>query len=154
MARIPDPQPGYLVISYAYLWQRDATQGRDEGTKYRPAVVVLAVESDDAHGDSSRWQRDATLVVPSYAPHRKPDDPAVGVEIPPLTKRRLGLDAERSWVIVSEVNRFEWPGPDLLPIAPGQWAYGIMPAGLFRNIRDGVVGLARQRKFAQVRREP
>ena len=144
MARIPDPQPG-LVIDYAYLWQHEAAQGRDEGTKYRPAVVVLAVESDDAHGET-------VLVAP--VTHRKPDDPAAGVEIPPLTKRRLGLDPERSWVIVSEVNRFEWPGPDLLPIAPGQWAYGILPAGLFRNIRDGVVGLARRRKLAQVRRTP
>ena len=143
MARIPDPQPG-LVISYAYLWQREATQGRDEGTKYRPAVVVLAVESDGPHGKT-------VLVAPIS--HRQPDDPAIGIEIPPLTKSRLGLDPERSWVIVSEVNRFEWPGPDLLPVAPGQWAYGILPAGLFRIIRDRLAGLAGQRKLAQVRRE-
>ena len=59
-------------MSYAYLWQRDwPTQGRDEGTKYRPAVVVLAVESDDAHGET-------VLVAP--VTHRKPDDPAAGVE--------------------------------------------------------------------------
>ena len=144
MARIPDPQPG-LVISYAYLWQRDATQGRDEGTKYRPAVVVLSVETEDGYGNT-------VLVAPIT--HRKPDDPAAGVEIPPLTKRRLGLDSERSWVILSEVNRFEWPGPDLLPVAPGQWAYGILPAGLFRIIRDRLADLARQRRLANVRREP
>ena len=143
MARIPDPQPG-LVIRYAYLWQRDATQGRDEGTKYRPAVVVLAVESDGEYGKT-------VLVAPIT--HRQPDDPAIGVEIPPLTKRRLGLDPERSWIIVSEVNGFEWPGPDLLPVAPGQWAYGYLPAGLFRTVRDCLAGLARQRKLAQVRRE-
>ena len=144
MARIPDPQPG-LVISYAYLWQRDATQGRDEGTKYRPAVIVLSVETEDGYGNT-------VLVAPIT--HRKPDDPAAGVEIPPLTKRRLGLDSERSWVILSEVNRFEWPGPDLLPVAPGQWAYGILPAGLFRIIRDRLADLARQRRLAHVRREP
>ena len=143
MARIPDPQPG-LVISYAYLWKREAAQGRDERTKYRPAVVVLAVESDDAHGKT-------VLVAPIT--HRQPDDPAAGVEIPPLTKRRLGLDPERSWIVLSEVNRFEWPGPDLLPIAPGQWAYGILPAGLFGIVRDRLVGIVRQRKLAQVRRE-
>ena len=110
MARIPDPQPG-LVISYAYLWKRDAAQGQDEGTKYRPAVVVLAMESDSVRGKT-------VLVAPIT--HREPGDAAAGVEIPPLTKRRLGLDAERSWIILSEVNRFEWPGPDLLPVAPGQ----------------------------------
>ena len=143
MARIPDPQPG-LVISYAYLWKRDAAQGREEGIKYRPAVVVLAVESDEGRGKS-------VLVAPIT--RQKPDDAATAVEIPPLTKRRLGLDAEPSWVILSEVNRFEWPGPDLLPVAPGQWAYGMLPEGLFRTIRDRLAGIARQRKLAQVRRE-
>lgn len=143
MARIPDPQPG-LVISYAYLWKRDAAQGRDEGTKYRPAVVVLAVESDDSRGKT-------VLIAPIT--HREPDDPGAGVEIPPLTKRRLSFDAERSWVILSEVNRFEWPGPDLLPVAPGQWAYGILPGGLFRIIRQRLADMARQRKLAQVRRQ-
>ena len=143
MARIPDPQPG-LVISYAYLWKRDAAQGREEGTKYRPAVVVLAVESDDAHGKT-------VLVAPIT--HRPPDEGAAAAEIPPLTKGRLGLDAEPSWVILSEVNRFEWPGPDLRPVAPGQWAYGMLPEGLFRIIRDRLAGRARQRKLARVRRE-
>ena len=143
MARIPDPQPG-LVISHAYLWQRDAAQGRDEGTKYRPAVVVLAVETDGAHGKT-------VLVAPIT--HRTPDDPTVAVEIPPQTKRRLGLDAERSWVIVSEVNRFEWPGPDLRPVSPGRWAYGFLPAGLIRIIRDRLVEVTRRRKLAEVRRE-
>ena len=143
MARIPDPQPG-LVISYAYLWKRDAAQGREEGTKYRPAVVVLAVESDEARGKT-------VLVAPIT--HRMPDDPATAIEMPPLTKRRLGLDPEPSWIIVSEVNRFEWPGPDLLPVAPGQWAHGMLPAGLFGIVRDRLARVARQRKLAQVRRE-
>ena len=143
MARIPDPQPG-LVISYAYLWKRDAAQGRVEGTKYRPTVVVLVVESDEARGKT-------VLVAPIT--HRKPDDPAAGIEIPPLTKRRLGLNPEPSWIIVSEVNRFEWPGPDLLPVAPGQWAYDMLPAGLFGIVRDRLARVARQRKLAQVRRQ-
>jgi hypothetical protein len=29
------------------------------------------------------------------------------------TNQRLGLDAERSWVMLTEANRFVWPGPDL-----------------------------------------
>lgn len=144
MARIPDPQPG-LVISYAYLWQREAARDRHEGTKYRPAVVVMAVEHDDARGKT-------VLVAPIT--HRQPENTSVAVEIPPQTKRRLGLDPERSWIVVSEVNRFEWPGPDLLPIAPGEWAYGILPAGLFRAVRNRIADTARRRKLAQVRREP
>ena len=143
MARIPDPQPG-LVISYAYLWQREAAQGRDEGIKYRPAVIVLAVDSHEERGKT-------VLVAPIT--HRAPDDPAVAVEIPPTTKRRLGLDEDPSWVVISEVNRFEWPGPDLLPIAPGRWAYGYLPAGLFRTIRERLVDVARRRRLAQVQRD-
>ena len=144
MARIPDPQPG-LVISYAYLWHREAARDRHEGTKYRPAVVVMAVEHDGARGKT-------VLVAPIT--HRQPEHTSAAVEIPPQTKRRLGLDPERSWIIVSEVNRFEWPGPDLLPIAPGEWAYGILPAGLFRVVRNRIADTARRRKLAQVRREP
>ena len=105
---------------------------------------MLAVEHDDARGKT-------VLVAP--VTHRRPGDSTASVEIPPQTKRRLGLDPERSWILVSEVNRFEWPGPDLLPVAPGQWAYGFLPAGLFRAIRDRLLDVARHRKLAQVRRE-
>jgi hypothetical protein len=37
----------------------------------------------------------------------------VGIEIPPRVKQHLGLDWERSWVIVSECNLDSWPSPDL-----------------------------------------
>ena len=38
---IPTPQPA-LVIRYAYLWPSEQAQGRDEGSKDRPAAIVLA----------------------------------------------------------------------------------------------------------------
>ena len=41
---LPDPQLG-LVISYSYLWHHEHNAGRDEGTKSRPCVVVLAMEN-------------------------------------------------------------------------------------------------------------
>jgi hypothetical protein len=34
--------------------------------------------------------------------HSPPADPSAAVELPQETKRRLGLDAERSWIVVSE----------------------------------------------------
>ena len=144
MAPIPEPESG-LVISYAYLWHSEASRGRDEGSKYRPAVVVLATQDKPDGGK-------AVLVAP--VTHRPPDDPAMAVEIPPQTKRRLGLDADRSWIVVSEVNRFEWPGPDLRPVAPGRWAFGLLPAGLFRMARARLVELAGARRVRQVRRSP
>ena len=142
MAPIPEPEPG-LVISYAYLWHSEASRGRDEGAKYRPAVIVLTTENRPDGGKT-------VLVAP--VTHRSPDDPAMAVEIPPQTKRRLGLDADRSWIVVSEVNRFEWPGPDLRPVAPGRWAFGLLPAGLFRTVRTRLVELAGRRNVRQVRR--
>lgn len=144
MAPIPEPEPG-LVISYAYLWHSEASHGRDEGAKYRPAVVVLAMEDKPDGGRT-------VLVAP--VTHRPPDDPAMAVEIPPQTKRRLGLDADRSWIVVSEVNRFEWPGPDLRPVSPGRWAFGLLPAGLFRAVRIRMVELTGGRRTRQVYRSP
>ncbi len=144
MVPIPEPEPG-LVISYAYLWHSEASRGRDEGSKYRPVVVVLATQDKPDGGK-------AVLVAPIT--HRPPDDPAMAVEIPPQTKRRLGLDADRSWIVVSEVNRFEWPGPDLRPVSPGCWVFGLLPAGLFRTVRARMVELVGRRRARQVYRSP
>ena len=90
---LPDPEPG-LVISYAYLWHHEYRAGQEEGRKDRPSVIVLAIERAS----------DGTAVV-TVLPitHRSPDDP---VEIPPAVKRLLGLDVERSWIVVDEGNEF------------------------------------------------
>ncbi|MEE8272803.1 MAG: type II toxin-antitoxin system PemK/MazF family toxin, partial [Alphaproteobacteria bacterium] len=92
---IPTPKPG-LVINYAYLWHSESRRGQEEGVKIRPCVIVLDV-AEDALG---------TIVTVAPVTHREPDDPQAAVELPAETKRRLGLDAERSWVILTEVNRF------------------------------------------------
>lgn len=113
----PDPIPG-LVIRYAYLWGSERARGREEGSKYRPAVVVLAVAAT-RHGG-----REVTVAPIT---HRQPADPADAVAIPPDTAARLGLDADRSWILVTEVNQFAWPGPDVRPVAPGRSAYGLLP---------------------------
>ncbi len=144
MTSIPEPAPG-LVVSFAYLWQHEATAGRVEGSKDRPAVVVLAAETGPAGGKT-------VLVAPIT--HSLPSDLAAAVEIPAETKRRLGLDTDRSWVIVSEVNRFVWPGPDLRPVSPERWAYGPMPPGLFAIVRRRLLELFGRRRLVLVRRDP
>jgi hypothetical protein len=104
---LPDPEPG-LVISYSYLWHHEHNAGRDEGTKFRPCVIVLAVDRPADH-----------VVVVRVAPvtHLAPRVGVAAIEIPSAVKRHLGLDEERSWVILDEVNDFAWPGFDLRPIA-------------------------------------
>lgn len=97
---IPTPEPG-LVLSYAYLWHYEHEIGREEALKTRPSVIVLAVEGMTA--------RPPSLPVT----HRAPADPVSAVEIPLAVKRHLGLDDERSWILVAEGNEFVWPGYDL-----------------------------------------
>ena len=62
--------------------------------------------------------------------HSPPERPEEAVEIPAVVKRRLGLDEARSWIVVSEINRFIWPGPDLRPVSraePERFEYGFLP---------------------------
>lgn len=142
MTPLPDPIPG-LVIRYAYLWRDEALRRREEGTKYRPAVIVLAATDDGENG---------TTVLVAPITHRRPTDPDAGVVIPPHTGARLGLDADPSWIVVSELNRFQWPGPDLMAVDPGQWSYGHLPAGLFRKLRTRLLSLLARGDLTQVRR--
>lgn len=141
---LPEPTPG-LVISYAYLWHEEARLGREEGSKDRPCVVVLSVIQDES----------GTVVTVAPVTHRPPADPETAVELPAETKRRLGLDDERSWVAVGEVNRFHWPGPDVRPIPgsdPPSFSYGLLPAKLFLRIRERLIDVASSRGAPIVRR--
>jgi hypothetical protein len=70
--------------------------------------------------------------------HTPTSDPALSVEIPIATKKRLGLDDDRSWIVVDEANRFIWPGPDLRPTRAGSAAsvaYGLLPETLFKEVQ-------------------
>ncbi len=120
---VPVPVRG-LVISYAYLWQTEHLRGRESGAKDRPCVVVLAVETV---GGKQR-------VTVAPITHTEPANGSDGIEIPLSTKRRLGLDEARSWIVVSEVNRFVWPGPDLRPIDPERFDYGVLPPVFFQQM--------------------
>ncbi len=122
----PTPAPG-LVIRYAFLWSGDAARGQEEGDKDRPCAVVVTTTSDA--GD--------TVVYVLPITHAPPHNPALAVEIPMATKRRLGLDDERAWIIISELNRFIWPGPDLRMRKAGDpfsVAYGELPAKLLTEV--------------------
>ncbi|MDF2764359.1 MAG: hypothetical protein K0S81_1353 [Rhodospirillales bacterium] len=127
---LPRPEPG-LVLSYSYLWREEHNQGAEEGRKARPCSVVLVTADEGG--------RTVVMVLPiTHRPPRRRDD---AVEIPSQTKARLGLDGERSWVVVTEANEFVWPGPDLrlVPGTRGKFTYGYLPPKLFRRIREAFV---------------
>ncbi|OWK18671.1 growth inhibitor PemK [Mesorhizobium amorphae CCBAU 01583] len=122
---LPDPQLG-LVISYAYLWHHEHQAGQDEGRKDRPCVIVLAVERG----------ADGLIVTVVPVTHVPPTDPLLAIELPPAVKRHLGLDGERSWVMLHEGNRFAWPGYDLRPVphSADRYDYGLLPPRLFLSM--------------------
>jgi hypothetical protein len=140
----PDPHAGQ-VIRYAYLWKREFDAGRDEGSKDRPCAIVMAVV--DADGEKE------VLVLPIT--HSPPVDPTQGIEIPTATKNRLGLDCERSWIVITEANEFTWPGPDLRAV-PGRdvstITYGTLPPRFFAHVRDKFLELDQRQKSARVKR--
>lgn len=135
------PERG-LIISDAYLWLSEYEQGREEGVKDRPCVIVVAIEDDNG----------SSMVTVAPITHSMPTAPEAGVEIPAATKRRLGLDDARSWVVVSEGNRFAWPGPDIRPIAPGQFDYGFLPPALFQKVQAQFAAFFKARRLPIVPR--
>jgi PemK-like, MazF-like toxin of type II toxin-antitoxin system len=121
-----------LVIRYAYLCRCEHARGLEEG-KDRPCAVILVTMTED----------DQQVVTVLPVTHSPPSDPQAAVEVPAATKRRLGLDAERSWIMVDDANQFVWPGPDLRPARSddaSSVAYGLLPDGLFKEV---------QKKFAR-----
>jgi hypothetical protein len=144
----PEPEVG-LVVSYSFLWSEEAEQGLVEGRKDRPCAIVLAVETDQ-RDEGKPYQ---VAVVPiTHVPHHNAE---VAVEIPPAVKKHLGLDGERSWVVVDELNVFTWPGYDLRPIKGknGRIDYGLLPPKLFKQIIAKIAQLQSEGEIAQTSRD-
>lgn len=128
---LPKPVPG-LVIRYSFLWSHEAKAGSEEGSKDRPCAVLLATTTKD----------DEQIVTVLPVTHTPPADERLAVEIPPGTKKRLGLDDARSWIVLSEANRFQWPGPDLRPVpqvvpTPPSLTGYFRPASMISSGRSG-----------------
>lgn len=141
---LPAPVPG-LVIRYSFLWSREARAGKEEGSKDRPCAVLLATTTKDG--------RQIVTVLP--VTHTPPLDERLAVEIPAGTKARLGMDAARSWIVLDEANRFQWPGPDVRPVpgdAGASVAYGLIPAAIYDLVRTKWLAAFDARKVGQIDR--
>ena len=134
------PRPVFgLVIGYSYLWEAEFHAGREEGAKDRPCTIVIASRTED--GD--------IVVTVAAITHTPPSRPQDAIELPMNLKRRLRLDAERSWVVWSELNRFVWPGPDLRSVSrqrPGEFVHVVLPAPFMRQVFDRLAALRAERK--------
>jgi hypothetical protein len=131
---IPSPEPG-LVLNYAYLWHDEHRAGQEEGRKDRPTVIILCATREDDQSIS-------VTVLPIT--HTAPRDAEMALEIPQAIKKHLGLDDERSWIIIAEGNEFVWPGFDLRKVPnTDAYEYGFLPPRFFNQLRDAFVAFSR-----------
>jgi hypothetical protein len=143
--RLPKPTPG-LVLRYAFLWRAEFEGGQDEGRKDRPCTVVVA--APELAGETRVYVLPVT--------HTPPSDPSLAMEIPVRVKQHLGLDDERSWIVLDEINDFLWPGYDLRPVPgskPERIEYGILPPRFFDRVRTAFLALAEVRRVKRTPRE-
>ena len=131
------------VISHGFLWKREAEQGREEGWKDRPCVIVRVQELE---GNERR-----VFVAPIT--HTAPAEKERAVEIPAATKRRLGLDDERSWLVTTELNHFLWPGYDVRPTPDGRERYGTLSGSTLRSTLEQIATNIRDRTLRMVDRD-
>jgi hypothetical protein len=139
---LPQPEPG-LVLRYDYLWSREAASGQEQG-KDRPTCLVAA-------SDNRANPRYVVLLPITHSP---PTGDTIGIEIPPKVKQSIGLDDERSWIIVSDHNIDEWPNAGLTPIPgkPGVYSYGFIPPALFASVKKRFTELIREKRSKSVKR--
>ena len=119
--------------------------GHEEGVKDRPCAVVAAIKQEN----------DETTVYVLPITHSPPRMTEAAIELPHPTKLRLGLDSDRSWIVLNEANAFIWPGPDLRSIpdhSPESIAYGMLPPGLMRMIKDRFAEALKARRSQTVKR--
>ena len=141
----PEPQPG-LVIRYAYLWRDEARQGREEGTKDRPCVMILSV----------RDRGGASIVTVAPVTHSPPPASGRAVEIPPPPSSASASTTCPPGSLPTISTSSSGPAPDIRPVPGrprGSFAYGFIPAGLYQAVRLAIIGHVRAHAVQPVRRD-
>lgn len=139
-----DIKLGY-VFRYSYLWHRQYREGREEGDKDRPCLVLVLIAIRE---DGSPVAR----VLPIT--HTRPSDADDAIEIQAAVKLRLRLDGERSWIDLTESKRFAWPGPDIRRVETDRGHYGPLPPALFAAVKRRFIALATGQKHMSTPRTP
>jgi hypothetical protein len=139
--KTPDPFPG-LVIGYSYLWHHDYKLERDFSEKPATHGVVLSVEEEVG---------DKLVIVAALTDIKRRD--TEGIELPEATRIRLGLPSPQYWIIISEVNRFVWPGPDLRSVsALTENGLSAIPPALFETVKSAMRALSKRDQLKAVTR--
>lgn len=136
------PEVG-LVVNHMYLWRDEQMQGHEDGRKARPCLIV--------HKRQNEYDETEVFICPIT--HTPPKDQTLGREIPLVTKQRLKLDDDQSWIITGEVNRFTWRGPDLRKTKAGKEVYGYLPTGLTNAVIHQILENSRNRRLIVIDRD-
>jgi hypothetical protein len=139
---LSEPPPAGTVFRYAYLWADERDRGQEEGTKLRPSLVVAVVLSQ-------------SRVIAVAITHSPPDSKTDAVALPDAVKRSLGLDDRPSWIVVTEANVFNWPGPDLWNIEgtnPPTSIYGRIPPKLLQTVAQRLLDNDKRSRMRRVMR--
>ena len=84
----------------------------------------------------------ATLVTALPITHSPSRDAKDAVDIPLSVKRHLGLDDQRSWIVVAEGHEFVWPGYELRKVPKAdRYDDGFLPPRFFYQVRDAFLAL-------------
>jgi hypothetical protein len=129
---LPEPENG-MVVRFNYRCAGEFTAVKD-----RPACIALVRGvPDPRHDPLDGPQQILKQIVYLPISSRPPQPDRTALEFPAIIASRLGFKHSRCWVIVSECNVQYWPNDvTRIPDSGGQWAYGFVPPGFFKKIRD------------------
>lgn len=126
------PETG-LVFRYDFVFRDEHARGIDSG-KERPCAIIVASAPDE---------QGARKILAAPITHTPPARAQDGVEIPHKLARHLGLDDDRMWVKVNDLNRFTWEEDripvGIVPVSKDQPAHGFLPPRLRTQIKQAVL---------------
>jgi hypothetical protein len=98
-------------------------------------------------------RENGTQLLVAPVTHAQPEHGGEAMEIPAIVKKQLGLDVERSWIVLTELNLFIWPGPDVR-IAPGHPSpvYDAIPDWLFLELKEAILRRSRAGRLRVTKR--
>lgn len=74
--------------------------------------------------------------------------------IPTCGMTSIGLDGDRSWVVISEGNEFLWPGHDVRKLSRGgRYDYGFLPPRLFEKVLAAFVAYSKAGRAKATKRD-
>jgi hypothetical protein len=131
---LESPRPGQ-VINYRYRWWSEQRRDVDQKPERHPCALVLAVRGGEG--------RTRVYVLPIT--HTAPNAGETAVEILPDWKPNMRLDDQQAWIIASELNHFEWPGPDVIGSDTAAIVRGLVPYKVVRRLRSMILSQIRDK---------